>query len=485
MNQNVLPIVEALQQHNDKQPVSFHVPGHKSGWAMPEHGQKLFSSLLAYDQTELTGLDDLHEADDVIALAQELAADVYDCAQTLFLVGGSTAGNIAMIVAAFQREDVVFVQRDVHKSIINGLRLAGVTPVFLYPAYDEGSHLSLGLSVQTVEEAFRLYPSAQGLILTSPSYYGWTPVLRPLIEAVHERDAVVLVDEAHGAHFPASSIFPASALTQGADLVVQSAHKTLPALTMTGYLHIGKSSRIPAQAVQDAASMVQSSSPSYPLLASLDIARKYLFDLMQTMDDKITHHLYEQKSNILKAAGLQEAVVPDGVEQDPLKCIVQAPEGYSGWILQQYLEEKNIFPELADHRHVLFILSFETVPARTYEGIEQAVKQMRKEASPSYDSTPPLSPPYFGIQPVDDKWNAKSGGKPMQQVVEDTFGKKTASDIIPYPPGIPLFLKGETLTGERFEFLCQWLSKGGAIQGGVKDRNGNWYISIWKKDGKT
>ncbi|RSL28839.1 arginine decarboxylase, partial [Salibacterium salarium] len=299
-----------------------------------------------------------------------------------------------------------------------------------------------------------------------------------------DRGGVVLVDEAHGAHFRAGSIFPDSALTQGADVVVQSAHKTLPALTMTGFLHIGHSSRISVQAVQEAIAMVQSSSPSYPLMASLDVARQYLFELTQREDDEIAAHLSEQKRNILNVSALQEAVVPEGITQDPLKCIVQVPDGYSGWMLQRYLEEKYIFTELADHRHVLFFLSFEEVPEWTYDYIGQAVKQMTEQEVIDDCYRPPLLLPSFGIQPINDNISRREG-KQQQELVEESYGEKAGADLIPYPPGIPLFLKGETLTGERYTYLRQWLSEGGAIHGGVKDKKGNWYISIWKKDGET
>ncbi|MFZ4454492.1 aminotransferase class I/II-fold pyridoxal phosphate-dependent enzyme [Salibacterium aidingense] len=483
MDQNSVPIMEALQNHAALSPDSFHVPGHKNGRAMPEPGKNMFASLLPFDQTELTGLDDLHDPHGIIASAQALAAELYGAAYTQFLIGGSTAGNLIMMLAAFEAGDVVLVQRDAHKSLVNGLRMAGVQPVFIDPAFDEHSQLSMGLSYLQVKTAFQTYPTARGLVLTSPSYYGWTPSLRPLIQEAKENGAVVAVDEAHGAHFPASAVFPETAVAQGADLVVQSAHKTLPALTMTGYLHVGPSSQISVRAVREASSMLQSSSPSYPLMASLDAARKYLHDRMQKEDSFIEKPIQEVKNNIRQASDLEEVHPPYHIKADPLKYIMKTPEGYSGWRLQKYLEKEYIYTELADHRHVVFFLSFDSCHTQSYERIERAVQQMYKEKPESPPSSCLLPVPSFGMQLMEKDWYKRGDREPAVCLVQAGRGERTAADIIPYPPGIPLFFKGERLEGERYEFLCEWLAGGGRIQGGWQEINGQWYISISKRDG--
>ncbi|MGY4691908.1 aminotransferase class I/II-fold pyridoxal phosphate-dependent enzyme [Salibacterium sp. K-3] len=481
MDQSSLPIVEALQQHAEALPDSFHVPGHKNGAVQPEYAQKILSAAASFDQTELPGLDDLHDPDGIIAGAQQLTADVYGSRAAFFLVGGSTAGNLIMILAALQEGDMVFVQRDTHKSIINGLRLVKAQPVFLEPEYDETSGLSMGLGFHTVQQAFRSYPEAAGLIVNRPGYHGWTSSIRSIIEEAKKHGAVVLADEAHGAHLPAADFFPKSAVSLGADLVVHSAHKTLPALTMTGYLHVGWSSRITAAEVQETASMIESSSPSYLLLASLDAARKYLYDLKQ-IDDAVLHAQLEQtKQALLHAGGLEERHPPPHVGTDPLKVVVQAPKGHTGWALQQYLEKEQVFTELADEAHVVFFLSFQPLSTKTLERIERGTARLHHENPAVYSGSSARSLPSFGMQRMPEDWHQAGKGQREVRAVRKAEHEKAAVDIIPYPPGIPLFLKGEMLTGKRYTYLLERLEQSGGIQGVWQGEDGQWLTSTVKR----
>ncbi|WP_158738762.1 aminotransferase class I/II-fold pyridoxal phosphate-dependent enzyme [Alteribacillus sp. YIM 98480] len=482
MDQQSMPLVEALLKHAGKQPVSFHVPGHKNGSILSSGLKNIFASVLPFDQTELTNLDDLHDAEGVIASAQELAAEVYGASETLFLVGGSTSGNLAMIFAAFNQGDIVLVQRDSHKSVINGIRLAGLNPVFLFPEYDDESQLSTGVSLSTVEKAFSIYPEAKGLILTSPTYYGWTPRLEPIVKLAHTRGAAVVVDEAHGAHFTAGSMFPDSALEQGADAVVHSAHKTLPALTMGAFLHLGKNSSLSVDGLKEAASTVQSSSPSYPVMASLDGARKYLFDMKQKSGEALTNHFITIREKIQKATGLS-LVTPKGILHDLLKCIVKAPEGYSGWDLQVYLEKENIFVELADHKHVLLVLPLTDKPLSNavYKKLHSSVERMKAEVKAD-KSKIPFKIPSFRSKIIDtEEGKSLFHMKQWKETIEKANGKKAGTDLIPYPPGVPLFLKGEIIKGERYIYLLDWLKSGGRVQG-AEYKHHDWYISIQEKD---
>ncbi|WP_143083067.1 aminotransferase class I/II-fold pyridoxal phosphate-dependent enzyme [Salibacterium qingdaonense] len=480
MDQSSLPIVEALQQHAKKLPDSFHVPGHKNGFVQPAYARDILSAA-RFDQTELPGLDDLHDPRGVIALAQQLTADIYGSRSAFFLIGGSTAGNMIMIIAALQEGDVVFVQRDTHKSIINGLRLVKAQPVFLEPEYDETSGLPLGLSIPTVQEAFHYHPEAAALIVNRPGYYGWTSPLGAIIGEAKKHGALVLVDEAHGAHFPAGDVFPDSAVSLGADLVVHSAHKTLPALTMTGYLHVGRSSRIHSEDVQEAAAMIESSSPSYLLLASLDAARKYLHDLTQTDDTVLREQLQQTKQAVLQAGSLEEQLPPEHVQADPLKIVARTPEGHTGWALQRYLEKEHVFTELADEAHVVFFLSFQPLTTETLQRIERGTDRLRSE-NPSVTPVAGVrSLPFSGMQKLPADWYKAGRGETEITTLENAEYKQAALDIVPYPPGVPLFLKGETLTGERLDFLLGRLEQGGGVQGVRQSENGQWLTSIVKR----
>lgn len=476
MNQEKMPLFETLVNHIKQRPISFHVPGHKNGTVLPSAYRKYFEQMTLFDQTEITGLDDLHDPTGPIAEAQTLTAHLFGAEESLFLVGGSTSGNLAMVMGAFQAGDTVLVQRDTHKSIINGLRLARVRPVFIFPEYEEKSQLSLGLSVAKVKEAFVRYPYAKGLIITSPSYYGWTPPLAPIIQIAKEYGALVLVDEAHGAHFVTSDCFPKSAIAEGADIVVQSAHKTLPALTMGAYLHFGTKDETLRQKVREKAALIQSSSPSYPIMASLDLARKYVYDLTKIEADILKHTLTLTAKNIEKETGLVCVTPPAPMMSDLLKCVIRAPTGYSGWKLARYLEAQHIYPELADHQHVLLILPLQVEPLSidVFQKIKTAVSAMKKEIEPT--ELPRMTIPAFDLVPFEHL--EVNVTKQIHIPLEKARGEKTATDLIPYPPGIPLFFKGEELAGERYEALCQWLKRGGRVQGGYKDERGKWFIPI-------
>jgi len=166
MNQNRIPLYETLLQFKNKKPLSLHVPGHKNGLNFPEQAQAGFSDVLSIDVTELTGLDDLHSPFECIDEAQQLLADVYNVKKSYFLINGSTVGNLAMILSCCEEHDIVLVQRNCHKSIINGLKLAGVNPVFLEPWIDELYGVPVGVQHEVIKGAIERYPEAKALILT-------------------------------------------------------------------------------------------------------------------------------------------------------------------------------------------------------------------------------------------------------------------------------------------------------------------------------
>ncbi len=276
--QNRTPLFDALCKHSNPNPISFHVPGHKSGTIFNQQQNNYYQEILRIDATELSGLDDLHSPEGVIKEAEELLADLYQVKKSFFLVNGSTVGNLAMILSVCEKDDVILVQRNCHKSVLNALKLAKAHPVFIDPDYNQDWKTATGVSKEIVERAISLYPQAKALCLTYPNYYGMVYDLKSIIELAHVHHIPVLVDEAHGPHFILGDPFPETAIQLGADMVVHSAHKTLPAMTMGSYLHIN-SNRINSDKVRDYLQMLQSSSPSYVIMASLDLARNYLASL--------------------------------------------------------------------------------------------------------------------------------------------------------------------------------------------------------------
>ncbi|MFB5663731.1 aminotransferase class I/II-fold pyridoxal phosphate-dependent enzyme [Alteribacillus sp. HJP-4] len=483
MNQDKMPLLGALRRHIKQKPVSFHVPGHKNGRLMPDGVKNLFSDALLLDQTELCGLDDLHDPAEAILEAQELTASLYGAKRSFFLTGGSTSGNQAMILASFQRGDRVLVQRDAHKSVLNGLRLAGVKPVFIFSEYDSVTQLPTGLNPKTVQQAFSTYRDAKGLIITSPSYYGWTAKVSELIETAHQHGAAVLVDEAHGAHFITNECFPPSSLQEGVDAAVHSAHKTLPALTMGAFLHVGSQSMVDEARLKECAALLQSSSPSYVIMASLDSARHYAYQLKCQNREALEPHLLHTRNQILEATGLEAATPPYGVKQDLLKLILTAPAGYDGFTLQRCLEKNGIYSELADTRHVLLLLGLSTEPlSEEVLGRLQCAARLLKKTKPAVnDEQVPFQLEELPLIEADLSYGIFEQKETKTITLSSAIGEYPAVDITPYPPGVPLFLKNEQIDERRYSFLLQWLKGGGRAQGIKKDFRGHWCIDVYKR----
>ncbi|MGM0846958.1 MAG: aminotransferase class I/II-fold pyridoxal phosphate-dependent enzyme [Bacillota bacterium] len=450
-DQNRMPLVEALQKHIDKDSVSFHVPGHKNGALV----KGLAGRTLRYDVTELNGLDDLHAPEDAIREAQELLTEHYETQQSYFLVNGSTVGNLAMIMGVCEEGDVVFVQRNCHKSVINGLELANVQPVFLHPEFDEQKTVSGGISQATFMEALKFYPNPKALILTYPTYYGTVYDIKSLIELAHENGIKVLVDEAHGAHFSCGDPFPPSSLKLGADVIVQSAHKTLPAMTMGSFLHIGNE-RVDKKRIEHYLGMLQSSSPSYPIMGSLDYARHYIA-AYSSEDSKF---LMEKRKDFIEELRNSGYEVIESA--DPIKIMVRL-SGLSGYQLQEQLEKRGVFAELADPYQVLFILPL--IKSGISFPFEKALMSMR-EIAPSEDSPHRIFlGKYRKVTTLRHSFIEMRKKKKIWVSVDEAAGKTAGEMLIPYPPGIPLFYPGEEITEESISELKRLWEQGGKFQG--------------------
>lgn len=269
------PLFDRLVQHAASQPLSLHVPGHQYGQAvqsLPSQVRASFGDMMRLDATELSVTDDLHHPEGAIQEAQQLAAQLYGAEETYFLIGGSTSGNLALLLSQCTRDTILITQRNVHKSILNGIMLSGAQAVFISPQLDSASGLATVPALADLEQALSRYPQAVAVMLSSPNYYGLGADLRAYAELVHRYAIPLLIDEAHGAHYGLHPELPGGALQAGADAVVQSTHKTLPALTMGAMLHI-QGPRIDRGRLRQTLAAIQSSSPSYPIMASLDIAR--------------------------------------------------------------------------------------------------------------------------------------------------------------------------------------------------------------------
>lgn len=455
------PLYTALTTFKDDSPISLHVPGHKNGTVFPENAKSIFQSILAIDLTELTGLDDLHAPRGVIAEAEQLAADFFTADHTFFLVGGSSVGNLAMIMAACSSGETIIVQRNSHKSILNGLELRGANPVFIAPEYNGTVNRHTSPSLGTLEKALQIYPDAKAVVLTYPDYFGRTYDIRKMIELAHTYDVPVLVDEAHGVHFSLGAPFPFSTTQLDADMVVQSAHKMAPAMTMASYLHInGK--RVAKDHAGHYLQLLQSSSPSYPLLASLDIARCFLAGIkskdLNAVMASVTH------MRTVFAQSEKWEVVPLTEVDDPLKVTLQVKQEYNGFSVAHLFEENGVFPEMATNQHVLFVHGLQ--PFTNWQRLVAVVKRVEEQLKitdkhatieiptslPNQLDTLVLSYPQMEVRET------------MLVPFGREIGRIAAEAVIPYPPGIPLIMKGERITEEHSSQIKQLMMQGAGFQ---------------------
>jgi len=454
------PLVEALEQFHKKKPISFHVPGHKHG--LLSNLPQPISTSMQYDLTELNGLDDYHYPKEVIKEAEELLTKLYNTDESFFLVNGTTIGNLAMIYATCQYGEQIIVQRNAHKSIFHAIELVGAEPIFVTPKWDEQTKTASYVPLEVVEEAIQQYPFVKAVVLTYPNYYGvCSPDLEDIISHCHSLEIPVLVDEAHGAHFQSQKEFPKSALLLGADIVVQSAHKTLPALTMGSFLHI-HSQLIKTQKVNKYLRMLQSSSPSYLILASLDDARSYV-ERYNPMDFKQLLDRRDVFIESLETIPLMEIVQVD----DSLKLLIRVGN-YSGFQVQQAFEKQDIYVELADIYQVLLILPLLKVEhefpfAEIRKRIKYAVEGLKKEIPEYtrnifYEEQKTISTLQMNLELVNEK---QGEWIPYPR----SIGRVAKGMITPYPPGIPLLLPGEKITVLILTELEEWIEKGASFQG--------------------
>nr|NNM90651.1 aminotransferase class V-fold PLP-dependent enzyme [Bacilli bacterium] len=459
-----IPILEALIAYRQHVKVLGHVPGHKGGQGLYGDFAHYAMQLAMIDATELPGLDDLFHPQGAIAEAQALAAEAFGSLSTYFLVAGSTAGNLASVLATCDDGDLALVVRHAHQSVWHGLDLARARRATIQPAIDCFGVLTAP-SVDSVKEAFLRYPLAKVLIVTSPTYDGRIGDLRALIEVAHAHDALVIVDEAHGVHLPFHPQIPQSAIALGADLIVQSAHKMGTGLTQTGLLHVG-TNRVSQAKLQKALRMVQSSSPSYLLLASIDAMRAQLALEGEARIGKALVAMQKEQQRLFDACPSILAYERDGARQDPFKWLIDAtPFGFSGFALEQRLREQyGIYAEYATQRHVLFVFSYETRP-KEWTIVTDALLELHALGKDSVMRDLPKDD--HDLDPVSPMYDALPFHKDRSRwvLLSMATGSTCAQTVTIYPPGIPILLPGEVIYASHIEILRRVLDNKKRVDG--------------------
>jgi arginine decarboxylase len=470
--QSTAPLLEALCVAARASRAIFHTPGHKQGQGIAAPLADLFGSeVFPADLPELPELDNLFAPEGVIQAAQELAAEAFGADRTWFLVNGSTCGIEAAVLAVCDPGDKLILPRNVHQSAIAALILSGAIPIWVEPDYDFDWNLVHGVSLATLEVALRQHPDAKAVLLVSPTYYGVCSDVEAIAQLTHRYNIPLLVDEAHGAHFAFHSDLPLPALQAGADLAVQSTHKTLSALTQAAMLHI-KGDRVAADRLTRSLQLVQSTSPSYLLLASLDAARQQMATqgrVLWAETLRLAAIAHTQLSQIPRLAVLPaSAAGSSGFHAlDPTRITVDVSGlGLTGFEADEILHQTlNVTCELPGLQHLTFILTH----GNTSEDIDRLIQSFKILAA---KPLPPSHPPHFRAPPLlppsllHSLTPRQAFFSPTRTIsIEDSIAHRSAELICPYPPGIPVLFPGEVITVEAIEYLQQILAAGGILTG--------------------
>lgn len=467
MGQERAPLVEAIRRYHADGTARFHMPGHKGGRA---GGGTLRRALgrapFAFDVTGVPGLDDLHEPSGVIAEAQCLAARAFGADQTYFLVNGTSAGVVAMIVAACMPGQKIIIGRNMHKSALAGIILCGGHPVYVAPVVDDGLGIAHGVRPQDVAAALGAHPDAAAVALVSPTYYGAVSDLAAIAALAHARGKPVLVDEAHGAHFYFSRRLPAGALDAGCDAVAHGMHKVLGAFTQASALHV-VGDRVDRSRVKKALQLIQSTSASYLLLGSIDAARRDAVRRGAAMAARALGLAAALRDGVrrlgrlgrLKTFGAERVGEPGVFALDPTKVTVSVRGlGILGPDAEAFLRRRHrIQVEMSDLFNVLFMVSGANRAAEVRRVLRGLGDLARRPPSSTNSFSghfvangAPAAPPIPPLAALP----REAFFRPAAAVaLEQARGRVCAEAVTCYPPGIPVVCPGEVLTPEIVEYL--------------------------------
>lgn len=470
------PIYNYLRSYAEEKLNIFHMPGHKLGRGVPH---ELAQDLLQLDVTEVEGTDNLHDPQGIIKAAQIRAAMAFGADSTFFLVNGSTCGVQAAIMSVCTRGQKLIVGRDSHRSVASGLILSGAEPAYVYPEFNEEFSIPGEITPESIENALRVNPDAAAVLITRPNYYGICCNLEKISSIVHAWGKILIVDEAHGAHLAFSDRLPQSALSAGADICIQSAHKTLPAVTQGAYLHV-KGNRPDIDKLSFNLAMLQSSSPSYIIMSYLDIAREIMEregrERLETLID-INAAFGEELKKDGTYKVLQSGNVGINSVQDPTRLVISVKGlGISGYSAEKLLRQRlGTQVEMADFENIVFI----TTVADNQESMNkllEALKELRSMKGLGYHER--QQSVSTEIRAIIREYNNKlvSGSQELPPWkayslekegirLDSSVGRICADIVTPYPPGIPVLYPGEIISSLTVEYIRDIISAGGKVSG--------------------
>ena len=467
---------EFLLQHAGMDPVSFHMPGHKGSAIFRKYGYGGFlDRLIDWDITEIPGADNLFQAEGIIMETQEKYARLYGVEHSYLLINGTSGGLIASILATVKPGGKLIMARNCHKSVFNALTLGDIKPVYARPKLMEEYGISGAIAPEEIKRCLDENPDAGAVILPSPNYYGICSDIRAIADMVHAAGKVLIVDQAHGAHlkffhkFGYGDGMPMAAEDCGADIVVNSIHKTLASLTQSAVLNLD-SSRVDRYALEDKLQAVQSTSPSYILMSFLDINADLLADHGRQAMGEWRGNIDRFYDEAQKIEGLRLLMTGN---MDTTKInLDMGGLGIDGATLEKLLMERGVFSEL----HTGNILMLMTGIGNTKEHMERTLKALGQIAAENAGNAAVERRAGGSAHGSEKSCGVAAPGK-LHEVptdkelvpLEEASGRICAGSIIPYPPGIPLVCPGEEITEDIIRYIGAMRGDGEKVIG-VNDR---------------
>jgi len=463
---NRAPIYEALLAHQARRVVPFDVPGHKGGRGTPQLTAFLGQACMRADVNSMKPLDNLCHPVGVIREAEQLAAEAFSAAHAFFMVGGTTSAVQAMILSVCRAGDEIILPRNVHRSVINALVLCGAVPVYVSPGLSRSLGIPLGVSRADVDAAIRAHPAARAVLVNNPTYYGVCSDLRAITELAHAHGMRVLADEAHGTHFYFGADLPCPAMAAGADMAAVSMHKTGGSLTQSSFLLCGPS--VSSDHVRQIINLTQTTSGSYLLLSSLDLARMNLQENGAAIFGRALSLAEYARGEINRiggyyAFGRELANGDDFFDFDGTKLSVHTLElGLAGIEVYDLLrDEYGIQIEFGDLGNFLAVIS---AGDRAFE-IERLVSSLSEiRRLHARDKTGMLDHEYISPQVILPPQQAFYADKRSVPLAESQ-GQISGEFVMCYPPGIPILSPGERITREIIDYIGYAAAKGCSLTG--------------------
>ncbi|MDX9691251.1 MAG: aminotransferase class I/II-fold pyridoxal phosphate-dependent enzyme [Acholeplasmataceae bacterium] len=478
----ITPFYTKLLEYANSNTTPLDVPGHKLGALHNDMIDVCGNMMFKLDANAPRGLDNLNRPTGVIKEAAELMADAFGAEKAYFLTGGTTMGILSMIMSVCRAKEKVILPRNVHKSAINALILSGAVPIFVKPYLDQELGIANHMDYKEVEKAILDNPDAKAVFVINPTYFGVASDLKGIVDLAHEKDMMVIVDEAHGSHLPFSPLLPQSSMEAGADMSSCSLHKTVGSLTQSSIL-ITQGPRVDHIRLRSTINMIQSTSPSSLLLASLDVSRKEIyFEGPKQMPHLIemAHQTREKINQIkgLKAVGTSYFMKNKAYDYDETKIIVKVSDlGITGFdVYKELFDEHQIQLELAETHLILAVLSIGT-QQKDLDHLVDALKIVSDKYSDM--NLEPLQPKIKYVYPEAytrprEAYHAPKKYVPINQAVDEI----AAESIMIYPPGIPIVIPGEIISQDILDDLDFYQKQGSVI---LSDTEGG-YIKIIDKE---